>query len=466
MKIAFCSSEVVPFAKTGGMADVCGSLPLSLEKLGQDVMIVLPGYGTIDRKKYGFTDIREDISQTVVGKDIPVYLIENKKYFDRPGLYGEKGEDYADNLERFDFYCRRTLELFKDLKLAVDIVHCHDWQSALIPVYLQYAFKGDDFFKHSRTILSLHNLAYQGVFPAAQYKMLPFGEKVYQEAFEFYGKTNLLKAGILTSDAVATVSPQYSHEIQTAEFGCGLDGVLHSRGESVIGILNGLDYNYWDPRRTRNIEFNYSSENFAPKADNKAVLQKKMNLPVKPHVPLFGFVSRLSHQKGLDLLNEAMPLLMEMDIQIAFLGIGEEKYHQMLLTWAKQYPQQVAGQLIFDEEFSHQVYAGSDFFLMPSVYEPCGLSQMISMRYGTLPVVFRVGGLADTVIPSDQGGNGFVFMEYTAAALNQGVKEAVGIYKDPVVLRKMIAQAFKANFSWESSARQYVGLYHQCLENL
>ncbi len=288
MKIAFCSSEVVPFAKTGGMADVCGSLPLSLEKLGQDIIIVLPGYSCIDRKKHGFTKIREDISQSFVGKDIPVYLIEHEEYFNRENLYGDHHSgDYPDNLERFSYFCRRTLELFKELKLSVDIVHCHDWQSALIPVYLKEQFKRDDFFKNTKTILSLHNLAYQGVVPVEQFNKLSFGDKIYQKAFEFYGKANLLKAGIVYSDAVATVSPQYAREIQTSEFGCGLEGVLQSRGESVIGILNGLDYNYWDPRREKYIEYNYSADNAALKVKDKAVLQTKMKLPLKPRSALF-----------------------------------------------------------------------------------------------------------------------------------------------------------------------------------
>ncbi len=332
MKIAFCSSEVVPFAKTGGMADVCGSLPLHLEKLAQEIVIVLPGYSAIDRKKYGFTQIRDHVSQGFLGKNIPVYLIESERYFNRDGLYGDQSGDYPDNLERFDFYCRRTLELFKDLKLKVDIVHCHDWQSALIAVYLKQKFSRDEFFKNTKTILSLHNLAYQGIFPAEQYKKLHLSEKVFTDAFEFYGKMNLLKAGIIYSDAVATVSPQYAREIQTSEFGCGLQGVLQARGESIIGILNGLDYKYWDPSREQSIDFNYSSENPLNKVKNKSVLQKRMNLPVKSQIPLFGFVSRLSHQKGLDLLDQVMPQLMKLDIQLVFLGIGEQKYHQMLLV--------------------------------------------------------------------------------------------------------------------------------------
>ncbi len=275
MKIAFCSSEVVPFAKTGGMADVCGTLPLLLEKLGHDIVIILPGYSSIDCKRHGFTPIRDHVSKGYIGKDIPVYLVESDRYFNRPNLYGDQSGDYPDNLERFDFYCRRTLELFKDLKLCMDIVHCHDWQSALIPVYLKQKLNRDEFYKNIKTVLSLHNLAYQGVFSAEQYKKLHFGEKVFAQAFEFYGKTNLLKAGIIHSDAVATVSPQYAREIQTSEFGCGLEGVLQSRAECIIGILNGLDYNYWDPKRESYIEYNYSPENFLNKSKNKTVLQKK-----------------------------------------------------------------------------------------------------------------------------------------------------------------------------------------------
>jgi len=466
MKIAFCSSEVVPFAKTGGMADVCGTLPLALEKLGQGSVIVLPGYESIDRGKYGFTQILDDVSQTTIGKNITVYLIESEKYFGRPegGLYGDANGDYPDNLERFDFYCRRTIELFKELKLNIDIVHCHDWQTALIPVYLKEKCSDEVCYKKIRSILSLHNLAYQGIFSAEDYKKLTFGDEVFQKAFEFYGKANLLKAGIMYSDVVATVSPQYAREIQTTEFGAGLEGVLHSRGESVIGILNGLDYNTWDPRRDLNIPFTYSPEDPKPKAKDKESLQKKYNMPVRPETPVFSFVSRLSHQKGIDLLNNSIHDLMKLDVQLVFLGVGEEKYHQMLKSWVKQYPDKIGIKLAFDEEFAHEVYAGSDFFLMPSIYEPCGLSQMISLRYGTVPVVYRVGGLADTIVPHDQGGNGFVFIEYTPAAFCASVKKAVECFRDKQAFINIVAQAFKANFSWEDSARQYVGLYHQCLK--
>jgi starch synthase len=464
MKIAFCSSEVVPFAKTGGMADVCGTLPLALEKLGQEIVIVLPGYQSIDRRKYGFTQILDDVSQATIGRNITVYLIEHEGYFGRDGLYGDEHGDYVDNLERFDFYCRRTLELFKELKLNIDIVHCHDWQTALIPVYLKEKCNTAVCYKKIHSILSLHNLAYQGQFPVEEFKKLPFTEDVYQKAFEFYGKVNLLKAGIFYSDVVATVSPQYAREIQTKEFGAGLEGVLHSRGESVIGILNGLDYNIWDPRRDRNITINYTADNFQPKADNKTALQKKFQLPTRSDVPVLSFVNRLSYQKGIDLLNQAMPTLMKLDAQFVFLGIGEEKYHRMLKSWAKEYPQKIAVKLAFDEELAHQVYAGSDFFLMPSIYEPCGLSQMISLRYGTIPVVYRVGGLADTIVPHDQGGNGFVFAQYNPDAFCDIIKKAVTCYGDKEGFKKIIAQAFKANFSWEDSARQYVGLYHQCLK--
>jgi starch synthase len=465
MKIAFCSSEVVPFAKTGGMADVCGSLPLYLEKLGQDVVIVLPGYGCIDRRKYGFTQIRDQVSQTIIGKNIPVYLIESERYFSRWGVYGDKSGDYPDNCERFDYYCRRTLELFKDLKFSADIVHCHDWQSALISVYLKNKLFKDEFYKAMKTVLSFHNLAYQGIFPAEQYKKLHFGEKVYADAFEYYGRMNLLKAGLVYSDVIATVSPQYAREIKTPEFGCGLEGVLRSRGESMIGILNGIDCIYWDPRRDRNIEFNYSANSLEDKAKNKAALQKITCLPVKPRVPVFGFVGRLAHQKGLDLLNKAMAQLMTLDIQMVFLGVGEEKYQQMLSLWAKQYPNKIAVDLNFDEEFSHAIYAGADLFLMPSIYEPCGLSQMISMRYATVPVVYRVGGLMDTVIAHDQGGNGFVFTEYTPHAFFNTIAEVVKVYREPKVFDLIVRETLKANFSWETSALQYVGLYNQCLKN-
>ncbi len=449
MKIVFCSSEVVPFAKTGGMADVCGTLPLALEKLGQELIIVLPGYRVIDRKKFGFTRILDNVSAATLGKNIKVYLIEHEGYFGRPGLYGDQEGDYEDNLARFDFYCRQTLELFKELKMPVDIIHCHDWQAALIPVYLKTQYKSDPFYRNTKSILSLHNL--------------PFGDKIFADAFEFYGQLNLLKAGIVLSDEVATVSPQYSHEIQTKEFGCGLEGVLLSRGAHVAGILNGLDYDHWNPQTDPHIKIKYSVDNPEAKAHSKEVLQREFKLPVKPRIPLFGFVSRLSHQKGIDLLEETMPMLMKMDIQIAFLGVGEAKYHRMLNNWVKQYPGKIGAQLIFSEDFSHEVYAGSDLFLMPSVYEPCGLSQMISLRYGTVPVVYRTGGLVDTVTPYSQNGNGFIFDKYTKTSFFEIVKEADKIYHNQELFKQIIRRGMQANFSWEDSARKYNDLYKRCL---
>lgn len=463
MKIAFCSSEVVPFAKTGGLADVCGTLPLALEKLEQDVVIFLPAYGAIDAKKFGVQKGKDGVSRAVIGDNIAVYLIEHAGFFHRDGLYGNAAGDYPDNLERFDFFCRRTLEVIKDLNLHVDIVHCHDWQSALIPVYLKEHLRRDPFFPKMKTVLSLHNLAYQGLFPGEEFKKLSLDASLYRTIFEFYGKVNLLKAGIMESDAVATVSPQYAREIQTEEYGCGLEGALLSRKDSLIGILNGLDYETWNPATDRYIEYNYSPAHCSPKAANKTVLQKKHKLPVRHDIPLFGFVGRLSHQKGIDLIVSVMEDVLALDLQVVFLGVGEEKYQSLLLEWASRYPKQIAVDLQFSEQMAHHVYAGADIFLMPSIYEPCGLSQMISLRYGTIPLVYRTGGLADTVTPFDQGGNGFVFSEYRGPAYLSAVKQAVSVYRDKERFQKMMAGAFKANFSWEDSARQYVGLYNQCL---
>lgn len=463
MKIVFCSSEVIPFAKTGGLADVCGTLPLALEQLGLELSIMLPGYGVIDRKKYGFEKLSYDLSRATIGKNLKVYLLEHAGFYARPGLYGNLGSDYPDNLQRFNFFCRRSVELLKDIEPRVDIVHCHDWQTGLIPAYLKTVFSSDPYYRSIKTIFSLHNLAYQGLFSYEEYKKLPFGDKVFPQIFEFYGKANLLKAGIVASDEVTTVSPQYAKEIYTKQFGCGLEGVLAARKKTIVGILNGIDYNEWDASKDRMIAFPYSPADLSGKAKNKAELQKIFKLPQRGNVPLFGFVNRLSHQKGIDLLKEVMPELMKLDVQLVFLGLGEEKYHHILNTWHAQYPQKISVELAFSEPDAHEVYAGSDIFLMPSNYEPCGLSQMIALRYGTVPLVFRTGGLVDTVVPHDQDGNGFVFSQYTAKAFLQILKEAVKVYHEPNNFRRLIQRGFESNFSWDTSAQQYKTLYEQCL---
>ncbi len=467
MKIAFCSSEVFPFVKTGGLADVCGALPLALEKLGIEVSIFLPFYKSIDVTKFKIEKVAAHVSKTTLGNNIQVYFIANDKYFGRDGIYGNKEGDYPDNLERFQFFCEQTLEFLNESKWNPDVVHCHDWQTALIPVYLKERYKKEDVFKNTKSLLTIHNLAYQGVFPKKEFGKLKLPEELFGlKGFEFFGKINLLKAGIVYADGLNTVSPQYAKEIQTKEFGCGLEGVIGSRKNSVVGILNGLDYTVWNPQVDPWLEYKYSAgDSLENKRKNKAKLQEKLQLPIREEVPLFGFVGRLTHQKGIDLILEAIDDLVDLDLQLVIQGIGESKYHTMLDTLNMRYPKDVALCLTFDEQMAHQIYAGSDLFLMPSTFEPCGLSQMISLRYGTIPIVYNTGGLTDSIKEFNsrtQTGNGFLFADYTKASFVDVVKRALAIYQNKNQFNQLIANAFTSDFSWDHSAKEYQKLY-QCL---
>jgi starch synthase len=460
MRIVFCASEVVPFAKTGGLADVCGALPPALEKLGHEVVIITP--------RYKNTKVNLPSPIVRIGENVKVYFIEHHSYFGREGLYGDQGGDYEDNLERFAFFCHAALKLLKEIHFRPDIVHCHDWHTALIPVLLKTKYAHDPFFKNTQSILTIHNLAYQGVFPKRDYPKLNVeGHLFHTQGLEFYDQINVLKGGIIFSDAVTTVSPQYAKEMQSPRLGCGLDGVLRNRSSDIYGILNGLDYKAWDPKDDPLLDHNYSAADLEGKRQSKGSLQKTFHLAMQPDTPLFGFVARLCHQKGVDLIVSAMQEMMRMGIQVVFSGYGERRYHRMLEECASQYRHRVGLFLNFDEGMAHRVYAGSDFFLMPSVFEPCGLGQMIALRYGSIPLVYRTGGLADTIRlydPVHQAGNGFVFTQYTKDAFLRAVAEAVKVYRHPEQMDYLIAQALRVRFSWDKSAKEYVKIYQSYLD--
>ncbi|VAX35320.1 Glycogen synthase, ADP-glucose transglucosylase [hydrothermal vent metagenome] len=467
MNVIFCSSEVVPFAKTGGLADVCGALPLALEKIGVNVSIFLPHYPCVEKVGYTVKAIDKNVLMTTIGTNVKVYFVENKHFFDRDEIYGGADGDYKDNLERFQFFCMQILVLLKEWNEPIDILHCHDWQTALIPVYLKEKYDDDSFYADTKSILTIHNLAYQGVFPAKIYDKLGLDPKLFNhKVFEFFDKVNLLKAGIVYSDEVTTVSPQYSKEIQTKEFGCGLEGVLHAREETVAGILNGLDYDVWNPQTDEFIIKNYNGNNFCEgKEINKKAVQEELGLPIQKNVPLFGFIARLTHQKGIDLVLESIDVLAQLDVQIIIQGIGDEKYYSLVSELALRYPKKVAVCLEFNDHIAHQVYAGCDLFLMPSLFEPCGLSQMISLQYGTVPIVFKTGGLADTIQPFDSitgEGNGFVFEEYTQKSFIQVIKGAMDVFGEKEVFTQIIHNAFASNFCWEKAAEEYKKNY-QCM---
>lgn len=471
MKIAFCSPEVFPFSKTGGLGDVCGALPMALAKLNLEILIFLPYSQGIQEQKLKLTKINEWLLKTSLAKKVDVYFIKHDHFFNRPGLYGDKNGDYSDNLERFGYYGRSVLAALKELNSKVDIIHCHDWQSALIPVDLKEKYKKDSFYSSMRTLLTIHNLAYQGVFPKEEYAKLGLREDLFSlYGFEFFGKINLLKAGIIFSDAVNTVSPRYAKEIQTRHFGCGLDGVLRSRKDGIIGILNGLDYDFWNPHVDTLIEKQYSPEtSSAGKLENKKALQRQSRFPISTTVPLFGFVGRLAHQKGIDLILDSAEELIELyDIQFIVQGEGNGQYSGRLKEMAQRFPKKFSVWLEFDEKMAHQIYAGSDFFLMPSLFEPCGLSQMISLKYGTIPIIFKTGGLVDTIIPFNKdkrAGNGLMFEHYNKKDFINIVKTAIEIFDDKEQLFNLISRAFRADFSWDQSASQYVELYQHCMKS-
>jgi len=456
MKVAMCASEVVPFAKTGGLADVVGALPQALEQLGEEVIIIMPRYKAISDSKFKIQRLKEDIAYSVIGNNIRVYFIENDEYFNRDGLYTDKNGDYKDNLERFSFYCKRTLELLKEINFKPDIIHVHDWQAALIPVYLKTLNVLDPFYKDIKTVLTIHNIGYQGLFPKEEFPKLGLDWSLFNiEGLEFYDKINILKGGMEFCDTINTVSPTYSKEIQTKEFGFGLEGVLHKRSNSLFGILNGLDYSIWSPETDKFIAKNYSFKNIQDKYKNKEDLQRSCKLPRKLDVPLFGIVSRLAQQKGFDILADAIGSICKMDLQLVILGMGDLKYHLLLEKIVKKYPEVISLHLKFDDPLAHKIYAGSDVFLMPSKYEPCGLGQMISLRYGTIPLVFKTGGLADTVNED----NGFIFERYCKDGLIKTIRKAVLAFKNKKKWTTLMSTAMRCDFSWEVSAKKYLELY-------
>ena len=461
MKIAIVASEVVPFAKTGGLADVGGALPLALEYCGQEVIVIMPRYKCIKHLKFKINRVSQDISFSIIGKNIRVYFIENSLYFHRDGLYGDKSGDYQDNLERFTFFCRRGLDLLKEIDFCPDILHLHDWQASLMAVYLKTLYQEKSFYNRIHSLLTIHNIGYQGIFAKEKFSKLGLENKIFDiNGVEFYGKINLLKGGIIFSDFINTVSPTYAKEIQTEEFGFGLEGLLRERKNVLSGILNGVDYSVWDPGTDTFITHNFSVGYMENKVLNKENLQKICGLSVNKDIPVLGMVSRLAEQKGFDIFTDSLDELVKMDLQLVILGSGDQKYYQILKTVAKRHPKIISLNLRFDDPLAHKIYAGSDIFLMPSKYEPCGLGQLISLRYGTIPLVFKTGGLVDTINKN----NGFMFTSYTNEDLHKTIKKAVAVFKNKVEWNNLVSNAMECNFSWKSSADKYTQLYAKARE--
>ncbi len=458
LKVLLAASEVAPFAKTGGLADVAGSLPIALEEMGVDVRIIMPKYGCIKVKG----------SETVIGKGVKVYFVENDDYFDRKELYGDKFGDYHDNLDRFSFFSKGALERCKREDFSPDIIHCNDWQTALIPVYLNTIYKYDTFFSKTKCLYTIHNLAYQGLFAKDEFPKMGLDWNLFTiEYFEFYDKVNLAKAGIVYSDAISTVSPTYAQEMLTREFGCGLEGVLKNRENDLCGILNGLDYTAWDPSTDRKIFKKYSIAAPDEKYINKERLQKELGLKVDRNIPLLGMISRLADQKGLDLLAKIIDELLNMKVQFVLLGTGDNKYHILFEKMGKIHSKNTSINLKFDAALAQKIYAASDLFLMPSRYEPCGLGQMISFRYGTVPIARETGGLKDSVkefnLRTKEGG-GFTFSEYRADHLFAAIKRALGLFKNKTTWGELVRKIMALDFSWKKSAGEYVKLYEKMTE--
>jgi starch synthase len=458
LKVLLASSEVVPFAKTGGLADVAGSLPLALEALGVDVRVIMPKYASV--KVAG--------DRAVMGKKVKVYFVKNEEYFNRKELYGDKFGDYKDNLDRFAFFSREILERCKKEKFVPDIIHCNDWQTALVPAYLNTLYKNDPFFAGTKVLYTIHNMAYQGLFPKEEFPKTGLGWDLFNiDYFEFYDKVNLMKAGLIYSDAVSTVSPTYAGEILTLEFGCGLEGVLKTRENVLSGILNGIDYNLWSPEKDSMIFKKYSVNTLQDKYVNKEMFQKEMGLKVDRNIPLFGMISRLADQKGADFVADIIDRMLNMKTQFVLLGTGDNKYHVVFEKISRKYPRSASISLKFDAVLAQKIYAASDMFFMPSRYEPCGLSQMISFKYGTIPVARQTGGLKDTVQEFDVltgKGTGFTFTEPESEDLFSAVKKSLSVYKDKPLWISLVKSVMGLDYSWKASAKKYINLFKEILK--
>lgn len=451
LRIAMIASEAVPFAKTGGLADVVGALPIALERLGHEVCLVLPKYKGITAH------------EATLGRQIRVWFVEHPGYFGRDHLYGGPDGDYADNLERFSYFSWRALEQLQRQGFHPDVIHVHDWQAGLVPVYLACGAGGDTPLRQATTVLTVHNLSYQGIFPKSEFPKLgvPW-DLFHMDGLEYYDRVNLLKGGLLFAKRLTTVSPTYAREIQTPEYGCGLDGVLRKRQADLTGIVNGIDTVAWDPATDAALAARYSAREPSGKGLDKQALQAAVGLPTTSEVPLIGMVTRLAAQKGLDLVVAALDELLRLRLQLVILGTGDRPLQEQLAALALRYPATLRVRLSFDDRLARQIYAGADGVLMPSRFEPCGLGQMIAMRYGAIPIVRRTGGLADTVVEAGteaDAGTGFVFEAADPSGLRQAVQRAITAWADRPAWARLVARAMAVDVSWERAARAYVDWY-------
>ncbi|MEK3943437.1 starch synthase [Paenibacillus odorifer] len=469
MKVLFAAAEAHPFVKTGGLADVIGALPKALKAAGVDVRVILPKYRGIPDK---FTAQMEHLTEVfvpigwrkqycgierIIYEGIPVYFIDNEYYFGRDGIYG-----YMDDGERFAFYNRAVLECLPAIDFQPDVLHCHDWHAAVIPMLLQGHYRHNPFYSEMRSVFTIHNLLYQGVFPYEVLGELLGLDSSYFGSVEYYGNVNFLKGGIVFSDRVTTVSPTYSEEIRTPYYGYGLDGLLNARSDVLSGIVNGIDTKSYNPATDSSLVTRYRS-NLTKKTENKVALQEELGLPVDANIPMVAMVTRLVDSKGLDLLTRVLDeLLYHEDIQFVLLGTGDESYERWFKEAAWRYPTKLSSQILFNDALSRKIYAASDIFLMPSKFEPCGISQLLALRYGSIPVVRETGGLNDTVHAYNEEtgeGNGFTFSNYNAHDMMFTLRRALSFYKQPEHWKKITKNAFAGDYSWNVSAQQYMDIY-------
>ncbi len=472
MKILYVAAEAVPFAKTGGLADVAGSLPKALKADGVDVRVIMPKFGKIPEAYRNAMEHVYDGELPVawrkkyVGLDkyeldgVTYYFVDNEEYFNREGFYG-----YDDDAERFSFFSRAVLDLLPEMDFWPDVIHTNDWHAGLVNVFLKLEHMGDARYERIKTVYTIHNLKYQGVFPKdVMPDVLGLDWKYFNNGdLEFYDAVNFMKGGIIYADAVTTVSKTYAKEIQYPYFGEHLDGLLRSREQDLSGIVNGIDYDVYNPRTDKYIFETYDEGSLDRKLDNKTELQKSLGLPERRKVPLIAIVSRLVEPKGMDLVVRMMDeILQHEDIQLVVLGTGEKRYEDWFKGLAWRYPKKVSVNIYFSNELAQRIYAGADIFLMPSNYEPCGIGQLIALRYGTIPVVRQTGGLKDTVQQYNkytQEGNGFVFNNYNAHEMMYALKRALSFYGNYEIWHKIQLNAVQSDFSWKRSAKEYEALY-------
>jgi len=481
LKILLASSEVHPYAKTGGLADISGSLPKALKAMGHDVRVIMPKYKTVVECPLGFHPIALDFEVPIAGirekaflfegkldEDLPVYFVGNDAYYHRDHLYGSNGGDYPDNARRFIFFSRSILEFCKAIGFQPDIIHCNDWQTGLVPAYLKTVYADDKWFKNTRTVFSIHNLGYQGNFPVSELNTAGLPFSIYHpEGVEFYSHFSFLKAGLVFADILATVSPNYSREIQTKDFGFGMEGVLQKRSKDLFGILNGVDYQEWSPAKDPWIKAHFDPKHLKGKLACKKNLADLFSLKINEKTPVLSMVTRLSGQKGIDLVIGAMDHILKEGAAFVLLGSGEAAYEAYFQKMRQRFPKKLTAYIGFDEPLAHKILAGSDLLLMPSQYEPCGLTQMYALKYGTVPLVHAVGGLHDTVREFNLKtlkGTGFKFKGYEVNPLLKSLQKAFSLYTKKTPWRHLVLNGMQSDNSWDVSARKYHNLYLRILK--